>query len=138
MRIVLTAVTAACVLLPSAALARDPESESRRMSEELHDPARQAQIASTAEAVTGAVLDMPAAPLLRAMKEVAGEDPDYVDPDLRVGDLVDPDTAGKSYEFAQRLPQMMAALAGVAAALEDSLPELRERIEQAAPRDYDY
>ena len=56
---------------------------------------------------------------------IAGDNPDPVDPDLRVGDLVDPETADAPYEFAHRLPQMMGALAGVAATLEAMLPELR-------------
>lgn len=133
MRLALMTMTAACALLPVTAIAAAPDSETDRVAEELRRPERQAQIAATAEAVTDAVLSMPAAPLLRAVKEVAGEDPDDVDPDLRVGDVVDPDTADKSYEFAHRLPQMMGAMAGLAAAMEGMLPELRARIEQTLP-----
>ena len=138
MRIVLTTFAAACALLPASAIAAEPDSETRRAAEELRDPVRQAQIAATAEAVTEAMLSIPVAPLARAVAEVEGENPDYVDPDLRAGDFVDPDTIGASYEFAHRLPQMMGALAGVAVALEEMLPELRARIEAARPYDYDY
>lgn len=133
MRLTLITMTAVCALLPATAFAAEPETDTGRMAEELRKPERQAQIAAAAEAVTGAVLSMPAAPLLRAAKEVAGEDPEDVDPDLRVGDIVDPETADKSYEFAHRLPQMMGAMAGLAAAMEGMLPELRERIEQTLP-----
>ena len=138
MRIVLAplVLATAAALAPSPALASD--SETRRMAEELRDPAQQAEIAATAEAVTEAMLSIPVGPLARAVAEVEGEDPDYVDPDLRAGDLVDPDTIDASYEFAHRLPQMMGALAGVAVALEEMLPELRARIEAARPYDYDY
>jgi len=138
MRLVLASLAAASVLLPASALAAEPDSDTHRMSETLHDPAIQAEIAATGEAMTDAVLSMPAAPLMKAMAEVAGEDPDYVDPDLRVGDLVDPETVDKSHEFAERLPQMMGALAGLAAAMEDMLPELRARMEEAMPRARDY
>ena len=141
MRLVLPAAFAfAFAVLPAAALAAEPEYESdtRRMAEELRDPVRQAQIAGAAEAVTDAVLSMPAAPVLRALAEIAGHDPDYVHPDLRVGDFVDPETADAPREFAHRLPQMMGAMAGLAVALEDMLPELRARIEDAMPRDYGY
>jgi len=138
MRIVVTPLAAACLVLPAAAFAAEPDGGARGMAEELHDPVVQAQVAASAEAVTDAVLGMPAAPLMKAMAEIAGEDPDYVDPDLRVGDLVDPDTADKSREFAHRLPQMMGALAGLAAAMEDMLPELRERIETARDEAYRY
>ena len=137
MRIVLAPLVLAAVsaLAPSPALAAD--SETRRTAEELRDPARQAEIAGTVEAVTEAMLSIPVAPLARAVAEVEGEDPDYVDPDLQAGDLVDPDTIDASYEFAHRLPQMMGALAGLAVAMEDMLPELRERIEAARPDRYD-
>ena len=71
-------------------------------------------------------------------KTIAGDDPDYVDPDVRVGDLVDPDTADGPYEFAHRLPQMMGTLAGLAATLELMLPQLRamgDRIAEDMARD---
>src|SRR5688500_18308389 len=123
MRIVLPAIVVAGALAPAPALAAP--GDAARAAEELSDPVRQEQIAATAEAVTTAVLDMPAAPLMRAAKTIAGENPDYVDPDLRVGDLVGPEAAEAPYEFAHRLPQAMAALATAAATLEAMLPELR-------------
>ena len=138
MRIVLPALAAFGVLAPLPALAAP--GDAARVAEELNDPARQEQMAAAAEAVTTAVLDMPAAPLLRAAKTVAGENPDYVDPDLRVGDLVDPETADAPYEFAHRLPRMMGALAGAAATIETMLPELRamgDRIAEDVARDID-
>lgn len=136
MRIVFSALVLAGALAPVPALAAP--GDAARVAEELNDPVRQEQLATAAEAMTTAVLDMPAAPLLRAAKTIAGDDPDYVDPDLRVGDLVDPDTADAPYEFAHRLPQMMGTLAGLAATLELMLPELRamgDRIAEDMARD---
>ena len=136
MRIVFSALVLAGALAPVPALAAP--GDAARVAEELNDPVRQEQLATVAEAMTTAVLDMPAAPLLRAAKTIAGDDPDYVDPDLRVGDLVDPDTADAPYEFAHRLPQMMGTLAGLAATLELMLPELRamgDRIAEDMARD---
>jgi hypothetical protein len=136
MRIVLPALAAFGALTPLSALAAP--GEAARVAEELNDPVRQEQMAAAAEAATTAVLDMPAAPLLRAAKTIAGENPDYVDPDVRVGDLVDPETADAPYEFAHRLPRMMGALAGAAATLETMLPELRamgDRIAEDMARD---
>jgi hypothetical protein len=123
MRIVLPALIVAGALAPAPALAR--EGDAARVAEDLNDPVRQEQMAAAAEAVTTAVLDMRAGPLLRAAKTIAGENPDYVDPDLRVGDLVGPEAADAPYEFAHRLPQMMGALATAAATMEAMLPELR-------------
>ncbi|HYD25271.1 MAG TPA: hypothetical protein VEB68_10765 [Croceibacterium sp.] len=125
MRLALPALIAACVLVPAAASAAESDSDAGRLAEALRDPARQAQIAATAEAVTGAVLAMPAAPLMKSLAEIAGEDPERIDPDLRVGDLVDTEDAEAPREFAHRLPQMMGAMATMAATLEAMLPELR-------------
>jgi hypothetical protein len=135
MRIVLPAVAAACVLLPVPALAED--SEAGRMAEELSDPARQEQLAVMAETVADVLLSMPAAPMLRAAATVAGEDPEDIDPDLRVGDLVGPEAADAPREFAHRLPQMMGAMAVLAATLEDMVPLMRERMRDALPPDYE-
>jgi hypothetical protein len=123
MRIVLPALIIAGALVPAPVLAA--EGEAARVAEALNDPVRQEQMAAAAEAVTDAVLSMPAAPLLRAAKTIAGENPDYVDPDVRVGDLVGPEAADAPREFAHRLPQMMGALATMAATMEAMLPELR-------------
>ena len=136
MRLVLPALAMAGALLPAPALA--PQGDAARVAEELTDPARQEQMAAAAEAATTAVLDMPVGPLMRAAKTIAGEDSEWVDPDLRVGDLLDPETADAPYEVAHRLPRAMAALAGAAAMLEAMLPELRamgDRIAEDMARD---
>lgn len=136
MRIVLPTLVLASALAPIPALAAP--GDAARVAEELNDPVRQEQLASAAEAMTTAVLDMPAGPLMRAAKTIAGEDPDYIDPDLRVGDLVGPEAAEAPYQIAHRLPQMMGTLAGLAATLELMLPELRamgDRIAEDMARD---
>ena len=124
MRLILSALAGACALLSTPALASQ-ESEAGRVAEELSDPVRQAQIAGTAAVASEALLNVPVAPLARAIAQIEGYDPDYVDPDLRVGDLVDPETADAPREFAYRLPEMMGAMAGLAVAVEDMLPSLR-------------
>jgi hypothetical protein len=136
MRIVLPALAMAGALSPATALAAP--GDAARVAEELNDPVRQEQMASAAEAATTAVLDMPVGPLMRAAKTIAGEDPEWVDPDLRVGDLVGPEAADAPYEVAHRLPRAMAAMAGAAATLEAMLPELRamgDRIAEDMARD---
>ena len=124
MRTILSVLAGVYALLSAPAFA-SPESEAGRVAEELSDPVRQAQIAGTAAAASEALLNVPVAPLARAIAQIEGYDPDYVDPDLRVGDLVDPATADAPREFAYRLPQMMGAMAGLAVAVEDMLPSLR-------------
>lgn len=139
MRIVLPALVMAGALAPAPALAA--EGETQRMVEELSDPVRQEAMAAMVEAMTEAVLAMPAAPLLRAAETMAGRDPDYVDPDVSVGDLMGPDAADAPREFAHRLPEMMGQMALLATTFEAMLPELRamgdriaEDLADAAPR----
>jgi hypothetical protein len=137
MRIVLPALAIAGAVSPATALAAP--GDAARVAEELNDPAVQEQMATVAEAATTAVLDMPVGPLMRAAKTIAGENPDYIDPDLRVGDVVGPEAADAPREFAHRLPQMMGALATAAATMEAMLPELRamgDRIAEDMARDW--
>lgn len=122
MRVVLPVLLAAA-LAPLPALAAEGDAE--RLAEELIDPARQEQLAATAEVMAEAVLAMPAGPLLRAAETVAGRDPEGVDPDLTVRDLVGPEAAEAPREMARRLPAMMGAMATLAVTLEALLPELR-------------
>ena len=120
MRPVLLVALAAAVALPVPAFAQDDvPTQSRHMARELSNPALQAQAQATTEAVAGALLDTPVAPLLRATRELQGENPDVVDPQLRLGDLVGPETANAPHEFARRLPQAMNAMADMSAAIGD-------------------
>jgi len=137
MRLVLPALAVAGALSPATALAAP--GDAARVAEDLNDPVRQEQMAAVAEAATTAVLDMPVGPLMRAAKTMAGEDPEWVDPDLRVGDVVGPEAADAPREFAHRLPQMMGALATAAATMEAMLPELRamgDRIAEDMAKDW--
>jgi len=123
MRIVLPLLALAGALSPLPALAA--EGDAARMAEELSDPARQQQIAAALEAMTAAMLEMPAAPLLRAAATMAGKDVEEVEPDVSVGDLMGPEAAAAPRELAQRLPAMMSAMAIFATSFEAMLPELR-------------
>jgi hypothetical protein len=125
---------AAIALLPVPALA-EPEPEEGEISStarELADPVRQEQLAAMAGAVMEAMLEMPAAPLLRAAAEMAGEDPEAVDPDTRMADLAGPEAADAPREVAEKLPQMMGAMAALAVAFEGMLPHMRAMGEDLA------
>jgi hypothetical protein len=135
MRAALSAFAAACLMAPMPALAAEAEGQAADIAEDLTDPARQAEIAAMVETMANLMLEMPAAPLLRAAATMAGEDPEAVDETTTVGDLAGPEAAEMPREFAQRLPQMMSAMAIMAAAFEDMAPLMRERLEQALPPD---
>jgi len=141
MRIALPALAAACLLAPIPSLAADADSEPSEIAKELADPAMQAQVVVMVEAMTNVLLEMPAAPFLRAAATMQGGDPEAIDEDVTVGELAGPEAAEAPREMAERLPQMMGAMAMLATSLEAMLPQLREaaeRIEDATPRDYGY
>lgn len=128
---VVSAVAGAFLLAPVPLFAAEPDHEAADMARDLSDPARQAEIGAMVETMTDVLLSMPAAPLLRAAATVAGQDPGDIDDNTTVGDLAGPEAAEAPREFAHRLPQMMSAMATLAATLEDMAPLMRERIEQA-------
>jgi hypothetical protein len=137
MRILVPAL-ATCLLLPAPALAGEPGNDAANVTRELNDPARQQQIASAMEVMMQAMLEMPAAPLLRAAAEMNGEDPEAVDPDKRIADLAGPGASEMPHEMARRVPQMMGTAASLATVLASMLPELQaaaKRMEDAAPGD---
>lgn len=136
MRIAVLAA-AACALAPAPLMAQDGPSDAGRLAEELSHPDTQEQLSTMAEAMAGAMLDVPVGPLLRAAAQVAGEDPADVDPAATIGDLVGPEVAEAPREFAHRLPQMMGALATLTVALEDMLPRLAEIGERARQASYE-
>ena len=112
--------TAALIVLPAPALAQDaPAADAHRIARQLHDPRTQATAQATTEAMAGAVLDTPIAPLLRATRELSGEDPRDIPPDLRLGDVLPPDAANAPHEFARQLPRTMNAMADMSSAIAD-------------------
>ncbi len=140
MRPALMSFVAACLLAPVPSLAAEADNgapdQAPDLSRELADPERQAELARMAETMANLLLEMPAAPFLRAAATMAGEDPDAVDENATVGDLAGPEAAGAPHELAARLPQMMSAMAAMADAFEQMAPLLRERLESAVPPDY--
>ena len=120
-------IAATAILLPAPALAA-PDSGDGEISSTARafaDPQRQEELAGAMEAVMEAMLEMPAAPMLRAAAEMAGENPATVDPDTRLADLAGPEAADAPRQVAEKLPQMMGAMAALAVAFEEMLPQMR-------------
>jgi hypothetical protein len=135
MRTTLSALAAVCLLAPVPAFAAEPDDETANMARDLADPAKQAEISAMVGTMAEALLAMPAAPLLRAAATMAGENPETVDENTTVGDLAGPEAVEAPREFAHRLPQMMSAMASLAAALDRMAPLLRERLAETVPPD---
>lgn len=131
----LTLGAALCALampLPAAA----QESQLGELSDKLSDPATQEQLAETVATLSEVLLDLPLAPMMEAVAEATGEDPERVDPDATLRSMA-PEAERVPDEIADRLPQMMGMMAGMAKGMEAMLPALRQMAErmEVATRD---
>lgn len=132
-----SASVAAVLVLSSPAMAQDADSGAAdhalaRAADAMSDPARQQQVAAMAQAVMGAMMEMPVAPLMRAAASMSGEEAEDIDPDLRLADVAGPDARASAGQIADRVPAMMQTLAAFTYAFDGVLPQLREAMEKAA------
>jgi hypothetical protein len=133
------AAVAALVALfaPLPALAQDrTEEDAARIADTLRDPVLQESVAAGMAAASEALLDVPLAPLARAVAEASGENPDDVDPDLTLR-RVSPEAQDVPTEIHDKLPRVMGAMAGMAGGVSAMIPALREmaaRMEEAVER----
>lgn len=115
---------------PMPALAQDrTEEDAARIAETLRDPVLQQGVAAGMAAASEALLDVPLAPLARAVAEAAGDDPRDIDPNLTLRD-VSPGTENVPAEIQDKLPRVMGAMAGMAGGMSDMIPALREAVER--------
>ena len=127
------------IAAPLPAAAQDVAPDAQELTERLSDPELQERMAQMAGILAETLMDMPVGPMVEAMAEVSDdiERPDIA-PDARVRDLVGPDADGATAEIAEKLPQMLDAMAGMAGAMETMMPHLREmaaRLSQELPTD---
>ncbi|MFA9200780.1 MAG: hypothetical protein ACEQR8_06270 [Cypionkella sp.] len=126
------AAAALCALaapLPAWAQETPGEQPTREIERTLGDPATQAAMAEGMAAAAEALLDVPLAPLARAVARAAGEDPATVDPDMTLRN-VSPEAEDVPGKVRERLPQMMGAVAETAGGLGAMVPALREAAER--------
>jgi hypothetical protein len=130
MRSFLIPVSFAAVTLSVPAFAQDdPEQAVARTAETLRNPVLQERMADGIAAASEALLDVPLAPLARAVAEAAGEDPRAVDPRMTLRD-VSPEAGDVPAEIHDKLPRMMGAMAGMAGGMSAMIPALREMAER--------
>lgn len=115
---------AAVAAAPLPALARDdgPADMARRLS----DPGTQAAVTIALTALSEAMLDLKIEPFRRALGAMGDESVDDLPPDARLRDLAGPEASGLPAEIGRRVPQAMGAVAGMAGALEDLMPQLED------------
>jgi hypothetical protein len=126
-RKIVLALAVGAAFTPLPALAQDAAEDSglARAAEEMRDPVRQEQVAVMAEAVIASLLEMPFGNLLRSAAEIAGEDPDKIDPNTTLREAAGPEADDAPRLAAKALPKMMSATGALAGALETMLPEMR-------------
>ena len=135
MRRLIVAIAALAAATPLPVLAQDAvddesvEQATARLSEKLSDPETQERLSQSVAVMSEVLLDLPLAPFLRAAAQMAGEDPEAVDPDTTLRQ-VSPDAERVPGEIADKLPQMMGAMAGMAGGMGAMMPALREMAER--------
>lgn len=107
-----------------------PEAEYEEpLSQRLADPAVQNELASTVAVLGEILLDMPLAPIVEPMAEIAGRDPGSVDPDLTLRKMR-PEASDVPARVARDLPRAMGAMASMADSMEAMRPALRAMAER--------
>lgn len=99
------------------------------MAEQLGDPAKQREIGLMLQTVTEVLLDLPIAPLAQAVAEVAGKDPELVDPGMTVRSVA-PEAGAIPEQIGENVPRAMRAMSGLAHGMEAMLPALRDLTER--------
>jgi hypothetical protein len=136
----ITALVALAAPLPALAQVSDAEVATAEVEATLKDPVAQAAIAEGMAAASEALLDIPLAPLAKAVAEASGEDPDYVDPDMTLRS-VSPEAQDAPDRVRESLPRVMGAMGSMAGGMGAMIPALREMadrmraaVEAASPR----
>jgi hypothetical protein len=137
MRTIALAAVLVAFAAPVPALAQDrTEEDAARVADTLRDPVLQESVAAGMAAASEALLDVPLAPLARAVAEAAGDDPRDVDPNMTLRS-VSPEAEDVPAEIHDKLPRVMGAMAGMAGGVSAMIPALREmaaRMEEAVER----
>lgn len=134
---VLTVIAAAALAAPAPLLAQDAElpplelaeEDEADLAEKFSDPEYQRQTALMVRTMTEVLLDMPLAPLMEAVGEMAGEDTPKVDPDATLRSLA-PGASRVPEQVERNLPRAMETIGSMAEALEAMKPALQDMAER--------
>ena len=136
----IAALLATAALAPVPALARDHSLA--KAANQLNNPELQHTIAGAMAMLSEAMLGMKMAPFAKAMQgmgRMAGDKDDMpaIDPDATLGDMMGPEARDMPRQMSSQVPQMMDAMAGMAGAVDEMLPqfeELGKRLKRQLPR----
>ena len=152
MRFVLTALVSASLAVPATGHAQEtaaqetealetkaPERDFSALAEELQDPDKQREMAMMLRTVSDVLLDLPLAPLMEAVNDVAKEAGDTavskVDPDATLRQLA-PQTNVITDQIEENLPRALDAMGSMVKAFDAMMPTLQhmaERMKDAVP-----
>lgn len=131
-------VCAAALAVAAPAQARDRDSDAASdMSARLSDPRNQIAVTAMLTAISEAVLDMRLDPFVRAMRSVDPAAAGDLPPDARVRDIGGESARTLPGDIGRTVPRAMGAASGMAGAVGDMLPQLREmgeRVRESIPR----
>ena len=117
------------LLLPALAADRAPEGDVEATTAEvearLSDPATQDAMADGMAAASEALLDLPLAPMMKAIARASGDDPEAVDPRMTLRRM-SPEAAHVPDEVRAKVPAMMGAMAGMAGGMGAMIPAMKE------------
>jgi hypothetical protein len=122
-----TGLLAFAAPLPALAQVSGTEVATAEIESTLKDPAMQAAVAEGMAAASEALLDLPLAPLAKAIAE--GEDPNAVDPGMTLRS-VSPGAEDAPRKVRESLPRMMSAMGSMAGGMGAMIPALREMAER--------
>jgi len=147
-KLVLSALAATAVTAPAPLLAQDeaevdtpllleePDSDFSDMTERMQDPEKQREMALMLRTMSEVLLDLPLAPLMNSMSEIAGEEAPKVDPDATLRSVA-PAAGRVPEQIEKNLPRALDAMGSMAEAFETMMPALKdmaERMKDAAPQ----
>lgn len=146
-KLVLTTLASTAILASAPAFAQDvdtaeptaleeQESPFSDMAERMRDPEDQRQMALMLRTMSEVLLDMPLAPLMNSVGEIAGEDAPKVDPDATLRSVA-PQADRVPEAIEKNLPRALDTMGSMADAFEQMMPALEqmaERLKDAAPQ----
>ncbi|WP_162935678.1 hypothetical protein [Tsuneonella amylolytica] len=119
------ALAAPLPALAQAGPVDETEATTAEIEATLGDPATQAAMAEGMAAASEAILDVPLAPLAKAVARAAGEDPEAVDPNMTLRST-NPGAEDVPNRVRERLPEVMGQMAGMAGGMGAMIPAMKE------------
>ena len=131
-RILLVAPALALVAAACPAIARDDSTH--RVTEQMRNPATQQAMAHAIAAMSEAMLDMPLEPFARMADAMGDHRTAREMRGATVGDYAGLDARDMPREMSRKVPAMMGAMGGMAAAAEEMAPALKAMAREMGAR----